>query len=188
MFRYWFSRRSCCAGGLGSHRYGTFFELTTYRFRTVYLLLLFSCTQNVLRHLDIICQTFGKLNSSRDSGVSILYHYSVACCFLIHSENRLLTQFLKDTKYFVISKVGSKIKNVRILVLFPSFNAYETVNEFETFYEKPVPSQPSLHVRDETMKRCFITEYNIFQLDPLLPSLISYLHTSIIFYKYVEIL
>ena len=66
---------------LGSLRYGTFFELTTYRFRTVYLLFLFSCTQNVLRHLDIICQTFGKLNSSRDSGVSILYHYSVACCF-----------------------------------------------------------------------------------------------------------
>ena len=86
-------------------------------------------------------------------------------------------------------KILSKpIKNFRILVLFPSFNAYETVNEFETSYEKPVPSQPSLHVRDETMKRCFITEYNIIQLDPLLPSLISYLHTSTIFYKYVEIL
>ena len=51
-------------------------------------------------------------------------------------------------------KILSKpIKNFRILVLFPSFNAYETVNEFETSYEKPVPSQPSLHVRDETMKR-----------------------------------
>ena len=83
--------------------------------------------------------------------------------------------------------LSKPIKNVRILVLFPSFNAYETVNEFETSYEKPVPSQPSLHVRDETMKRCFITEYNIFQLDPLLPSLISYLHTSTIFYKYVKI-
>ena len=84
----------------------------TYRFRTVYLLFLFGCTQNVLRHLNIICQTFGKLNSSRDSGVSILNHYSVACCFLIHSENRLLTQFFKDTKYFVIGKVDSKISFV----------------------------------------------------------------------------
>ena len=44
-------------------------------------------------------------------------------------------------------------KNFRISVLFPSFNAYETVNEFETSCEKPVLSQPSLHVRDETMKR-----------------------------------
>ena len=35
---------------------------------------------------------------------------------------------------------------------FPSFNAYETVDEFETSCEKPVASQHSLHVRDETMK------------------------------------
>ena len=30
-------------------------------------LFLFSCSQNVLQHLGIICQTFGRLNSSRDS-------------------------------------------------------------------------------------------------------------------------
>ena len=81
-------------------------------------------------------------------------------------------------------------ENFRILVLFPSFNAYETFEEFETPCEKPVASQPSLHVLDETMHEkiflCFITEYNIFQLDPLLPSLLSYLHTLTIFYKYVE--
>ena len=41
---------------------------------------------------------------------------------------------------------------------------------------------------DEKIFLCFITEYNIFQLDPLLPSLLSYLHKSTIFYKYVEIL
>ena len=35
---------------------------------------------------------------------------------------------------------------------FPSFNAYETVDGFETSCEKPVASQHSLHVRDETMK------------------------------------
>ena len=35
---------------------------------------------------------------------------------------------------------------------FPSFNAYETVDEFETSCEKPVASQHSLHVRDETIK------------------------------------
>ena len=32
----------------------------------------------------------------------------------------------------------------------------------------------------------FITECNIFHLDPLLPSLLSYLRPSTIFYKYME--
>ena len=108
IFRYWFSRRSCFAGDLGSHRYGTFFELTTHRCSVAYLLFLFSCSQNVVRHLDVICQTFWKLISSLDSGVFILYHYSLACCFLIHWDNRLwsnltLTYFLEDT--FVINEV-----------------------------------------------------------------------------------
>ena len=78
---------------LGSHRYGTFFELTTHRRSVAYLLFLFSCSQNVVRHLDVICQTFWKLISSLDSGVFILYLYSLACCFLIHSENRLWSNF-----------------------------------------------------------------------------------------------
>ena len=112
IFRYWFSRRSCFAGGLISHRYGTFFELTTCRCRTGYLLFLFSCTQNIFRHLDITCQTFAKLISSLDNGVFIIYHYSLPCCFLIHSENCIwsnltLTHFLEDTNCFVISEVCS---------------------------------------------------------------------------------
>ena len=110
IFRYWLSRRSCFAGGLGSLRYGIFFELTTYRLRTAYLLFLFSCTQNVFGHLNIICQTFGKLISSLDSDVFIFYHHSLACCFLIHWENHLWsnltpTYFSQNTKYFVISEV-----------------------------------------------------------------------------------
>ena len=66
--------------------------------------------RRVFQHLDIICQTFEKLISTLDSGVFILYHYSLACCFLIHSENRLWsnltpTYFSQNTKYFVISEV-----------------------------------------------------------------------------------
>ena len=38
---------------------------------------------------------------------------------------------------------------------FSTFIAYETVDEFVTSCEKPVASQPSLLVRDETMKRSF---------------------------------
>ena len=38
----------------------------------------------------------------------------------------------------------------RILVLFPSFNTYETVDVFETSCEKPVASQPSLQVENKT--------------------------------------
>ena len=45
------------------------------------------------------------------------------------------------------------VENSRIVLLFPPSNAYETVDELETSCEKPVPSQPSLHVRDETMKK-----------------------------------
>ena len=45
------------------------------------------------------------------------------------------------------------MENSRIVLLFPPSNAYETVDELETSCEKPVPSQPSLHVRDETMKK-----------------------------------
>ena len=42
--------------------------------------------------------------------------------------------------------------NFRIFVLFPFFvNAYETIKLFETCCEKPVASQPSLHVRDKTI-------------------------------------
>ena len=44
------------------------------------------------------------------------------------------------------------VENFRILVLFPFFNAYETFDEFETFCEKPVASQPSLHVHVKTRK------------------------------------
>ena len=85
------------------------------------------------------------------------------------------------------------VKNFRILAIFPSFIAYETVDEFETSCEKPVASQHSLHVRDETMKSSLLvslpsTTFTMLKrgLDPLLPSLLSYLRTSTIFYKYVE--
>ena len=70
------------SGVLSSLRYGTFFELTTYRCRTGYLLFLFSCTQNIFRHLDIICQTFAKLISTLDRDVFILYLYSWLVVFL----------------------------------------------------------------------------------------------------------
>ena len=43
--------------------------------------------------------------------------------------------------------------NFRILVLFPSFNAYETVDVFETSCEKPVAFQPSLQVENKTRGR-----------------------------------
>ena len=73
---------------------------------------------------------------------------------------------------------------------FPSFNAYETVDEFETSCEKPVASQHSLHVRDDTMKSSLLvslpsTTFTMLKrgLDPLLPSLLSYLRTSTIFYN-----
>ena len=85
------------------------------------------------------------------------------------------------------------VKNFRILAIFSSFIAYETVDEFVTSCEKLVASQPSLLVRDETMKRSFLvslpsTTFTMLKrgLDPLLPSLLSYLRTSTIFYKYVE--
>ena len=42
------------------------------------------------------------------------------------------------------------VENSRIVLLFPPSNAYD---ELETSCEKSVPSQPSLHVRDETMKK-----------------------------------
>ena len=82
IFGYRFSRRNWFSGVLSSLRYGTFFELTTYRCRTGYLLFLFSCTQNVFRHLDIICQTFAKLISTLDRDVFILYLYSWLVVFL----------------------------------------------------------------------------------------------------------
>ena len=76
------------------------------------------------------------------------------------------------------------VKNFRILAIFPSFIAYETVDEFETSCEKPVASQPSLLFPDETMKRSFLvslpsTTFTMLKrgLDPLLPSLLSYLCT-----------
>ena len=75
------------------------------------------------------------------------------------------------------------VKNFRILAIFPSFIAYETVDEFETSCEKPVASQPSLLFRDETSTTFAMLKRG---LDPLLPSLLSYLRTSTIFYKYVE--
>ena len=54
----------------------------------------------------------------------------------------------------------------------------------------PLVKRPSLHVRDETMKRSFFVSsaFTVLKrgLDPFLPSLLSYLHTSTIFYKYVE--
>ena len=61
-------------------------------------------------------------------------------------------------------------KFFRILVLFPPFNAYETFEEFETFCEKPVASQPSLHVRDETMKRSFFVSLSSTTFSILIPS------------------
>ena len=85
------------------------------------------------------------------------------------------------------------VKNFKILAIFPSFIAYETVDEFKTSCEKPVASQPSLLFPDETMKRSFLvslpsTTFTMLKrgLDSLLPSLLSYLRTSTIFYKYVE--
>ena len=45
------------------------------------------------------------------------------------------------------------VGNFRILALFPSFNAYETVDVFETSCEKPVASQPSLQVENRTWER-----------------------------------
>ena len=82
------------------------------------------------------------------------------------------------------------VKNFRILAIFSSFIAYETVDEFMTSCEKPVASQPSLLVRDETMNRSFLvslpsTTFAMLKrgLDPLLPSLLSYLRTSTIFYN-----
>ena len=42
------------------------------------------------------------------------------------------------------------VKIFLILVLFPSFNAYETVDKFETSGEEPVPSQPALHAENKT--------------------------------------
>ena len=54
----------------------------------------------------------------------------------------------------------------------------------------PLVKRPSLHVRDETIKRSFFVSstFTVLKrgLDPLLPSLLSYLRTSTIFYKYVE--
>ena len=41
-------------------------------------------------------------------------------------------------------------KFLNFLVLFPSFNACETVDVFETSCEKPVASQPSLQVENRT--------------------------------------
>ena len=85
------------------------------------------------------------------------------------------------------------VKNFRISAIFSTFIAYEAVDEFVTSCEEPVASQPSLLVRDETMKRSFLvslpsTTFTMLKrgLDPLLPSLLSYLRTSTIFYKYVE--
>ena len=64
----------------------------------------------------------------------------------------------------------TSVGNFRILVLFPSFNAYEMVDEFETFCEKPVAPQPSLHVRDETMKRSFFVSLPSTKFTNLIPS------------------
>ena len=64
----------------------------------------------------------------------------------------------------------TSVRNFRILVLFPSFNAYEMVDEFETFCEKPVAPQPSLHVRDETMKRSFFVSLPSTTFTNLIPS------------------
>ena len=40
---------------------------------------------------------------------------------------------------------------LEFLFYFLFFNTYETIKEFETCCEKPVASQPSLHVRDKTI-------------------------------------
>ena len=40
---------------------------------------------------------------------------------------------------------------LEFLFYFLFFNAYETIKEFETCCEKPVASQPSLHVRYKTI-------------------------------------
>ena len=69
------------------------------------------------------------------------------------------------------------VENSRIVLLFPPSNAYETVDELETSCEKPVPSQPSLHVRDETMKRSFFVSL----LSTTFSNLISSCHPVIIF-------
>ena len=42
-------------------------------------------------------------------------------------------------------------KILEFLFYFLFFNTYETIKEFETCCEKPVASQPSLHVRDKTI-------------------------------------
>ena len=55
-------------------------------------------------------------------------------------------------------------------VLFPPFIAYETVEEFETFVKSQVASQPSLHVRDETMKRSFFVSLPSATFTILIPS------------------
>ena len=62
------------------------------------------------------------------------------------------------------------VENSRIVLLFPPSNAYETVDELETSCEKPVPSQPSLHVRDETMKRSFFVSLLSTTFSNLIPS------------------
>ena len=46
---------------------------------------------------------------------------------------------------------------LEFLVLFPSFNAYETAHEFKTSCEKPVPSQSSLHFH------CFVGGFTTMQ-------------------------
>ena len=71
------------------------------------------------------------------------------------------------------------VENSRIVLLFPPSNAYETVDELETSCEKPVPSQPSLHVRDETMKRSFFVSLlstTFSNLTPLAISVIIFTH------------
>ena len=84
----------------------------------------------------------------------------------------------------------SFVSQWKILAIFSSFIAYETVDEFVTSCENPVASQPSLLFRDETMNRSFLvslpsTTFAMLKrgLDPLLPSLLSYLRTSTIFYN-----
>ena len=62
------------------------------------------------------------------------------------------------------------VENSRIVLLLPPSNAYETVDELETSCEKPVPSQPSLHVRDETMKRSFFVSLLSTTFSNLIPS------------------
>ena len=62
------------------------------------------------------------------------------------------------------------VDNFRILVLFPSFNAYETFDEFETFCEKSVPSQPLLHIHVTIMKRSFLVSLPSTTFSILIPS------------------